>query len=206
MSNGTDLPEDLWQARSLADTQTLYADWAADYDADMGATGYATPVRLALALRQAGANVAKPVLDYGCGTGLCGLALKSVGFDVVDGTDISPQMLAQAEAKGAYRQVWLSQVGSMGHIHAGDYPILTACGVVSLGAAPAEVLDMLVGALGPAGLLAFSYNDATLQDASYMDTLNRILTSGQVEKVFEDYGPHLPAKNMQSMVYVLQKT
>ena len=63
--------------------------------------GYATPPRVAMALRLAGANVEKGVLDYGCGTGLSGMALAAVGFQVIDGTDISPEMLSQAEGRGS---------------------------------------------------------------------------------------------------------
>ncbi len=196
----------LWTRHSVQETLDIYKNWADSYDADVGEWGYATPVRLALALRTAGAGPAKPVLDFGCGTGLSGMALKSVGFDVVDGTDVTPEMLAKAEARGAYRQVWRSELGSLGHVGRGDYATISACGVVSLGAAPPETLDMLVGALGPAGILGFSYNDATLLDAAYTDKLSEVLATGDVEKLAEDYGPHLPAKNMNSTVYILQKT
>jgi len=198
--------QDLWRMRSVEETLQIYRDWADAYDTDVGQWGYATPGRLAMALRMAGAAPAKPVLDFGCGTGLSGLALKSVGFDIVDGTDVSPEMLARAEARGIYRQVWLGTPGSLGHIGRGDYATIVACGVVSLGAAPPETLDMLVGALGPAGMLAFSYNDATLADHAYMDRLAAVLAAGGVEKIAEDHGPHLPGKDMHSTVYILQKT
>ena len=159
-----------------------------------------------MALRRSDANVDKPVLDYGCGTGLCGIALKAAGFDVIDGTDISPEMLAKAEARGVYRQVWKGEPGSLGHIHAGDYPIISACGVVSLGAAPPETLDMLVAAMGPGGLLAFSFNEATMGDRAYTDRLDVAVLAPDIELVFEEEGPHLPAKDMTSTVYVLRRT
>lgn len=202
-----DKPEDgLWTRHSVEETRKIYADWAATYDADIAAWGYATPARIALALRHAGANVEKPVLDFGCGTGLSGMALKSVGFDVIDGTDISPEMLARAEARGIYRQVWLGEAETLGHIRRGDYPIISAAGVISLGAAPPETLDLLVDALAPGGLLAFSYNEATLEDRAYTDRLDIAVLAPDIEVVFEQDGPHLPAKNMTSTVYVLQRT
>lgn len=203
---GADEPKDLWTRHSVEDTQKIYADWARTYDTDVTNWGYATPTRIALALRQSGANVDKPVLDFGCGTGLSGQALKAVGFDVVDGTDISSEMLEKAQARGVYRQVWKGTPGSLGHIRAGDYPIICATGVVSLGAAPPETLDMLIAALAPGGLLAFSFNDATLADRSYTDRLDIATLDPTLELAFEDYGPHLPAKDMKAAVYVLKKT
>ncbi len=197
---------ELWTPRSVEETQEIYAKWGASYDEDMRDWGYATPGRIAMALRQSGANVEKPVLDFGCGTGLCGMALKAVGFDVIDGTDISPEMLEKAEARDVYRQVWLGQPGSMGHIKAGDYAILAACGVVSLGAAPPETLDMLAGCLAPGGLLAFSFNEATMKDRSYTDRLDFLALAPDLEVAFEQDGPHLPGKEMTSTVYVLRRT
>lgn len=204
MTDDTD-PQ-LWTPRSVEDTRQLYAKWSDRYDQDVADWGYATPARIALALRVSGANVDKGVLDYGCGTGLCGMALGAVGFGIIDGTDISPEMLEQAEARGVYRSVWLGQPGSLGHIGPGDYPIMAACGVVSLGAAPPETLDLLVNAMAPGGLLAFSFNQATMADRSYTDRLDIITLAPDIEVVFEEDGPHLPAKNMSSTVYVLRKS
>ncbi|MCV6594801.1 MAG: methyltransferase [Silicimonas sp.] len=198
--------DQLWTRHSLEETREIYRNWASDYDRDVGEWGYATPPRLALALRLSGANVEKGVLDFGCGTGLSGMALAAVGFQVIDGTDITPEMLAQAEARGCYRQVWRGEPGSLGHIGAGDYPAIAACGVVSLGAAPPETLEMLVEAMAPGNLLGFSYNDATLADRGYTDALDRVCLRPDMELVFEEHGPHLPAKEIGSTIYVLKRT
>ena len=200
-----EISESLWSPHTSEETKEIYAKWAESYEADVAEWGYATPPRLALALRQCGANIEKPILDFGCGTGLSGMALKAVGFQVIDGTDISPEMLKRAEEKPAYRQVWKGVAGSMGHIKRGDYPAIAATGVVSLGAAPPETLDMLVDAIGPGGLLAFSFNDATLADRRYTDRLDIAVLEPGIELVFEEHGPHLPAKDMMSTIYVLRR-
>lgn len=199
-------PDQLWTRHSVEETRKIYADWAENYDADVATWGYATPARVALALRLSGANVDKPVLDYGCGTGLSGMALRGVGFQIIDGTDISPEMLKKAESRDAYRQVWLGMPGDLGHIGAGDYPTIAATGVVSLGAAPPETLDLLVAALSPGNLLGFSFNDSTLADRAYTDRLDIACLAPDIDLIFEEHGPHLPAKGMNSTVYVLKKT
>ncbi|MDA9865339.1 methyltransferase [bacterium] len=204
--NDDDSKSNLWTPHTVDETQKIYRDWAEGYDGDMKDWEYATPGRIAMALRRSDANIDKAVLDYGCGTGLSGMALKAVGFDVVDGTDISAKMLEKAEERGAYRQVWKGEPGSLGHIHAGDYPIIAACGVISLGAAPPETLDLLVSAMAPGGLLAFSFNEVTMGDRSYTDKLDIITLAPDMELVFEEDGPHLPAKDMTSTVYVLRRT
>ncbi len=49
MTNDT-LDTKLWKPRSVDDTMALYRDWSATYDADVLASGYATPTRAATAL------------------------------------------------------------------------------------------------------------------------------------------------------------
>ena len=201
-----DPKDQLWTRHSVDETMQIYSDCAETYDRDVAEWGYATPGRIAMALRLAGANPDKPVLDFGCGTGLSGLALKSAGFTQIDGTDISPEMLERARARGIYQHLWESAPGDMGHVKRGQYPIIVATGVISLGAAPPETLDMLIDVVPSGGLLAFSYNEATLADRAYTDRLDAAVLAPDIEMAFEQEGPHLPAKNMISAVYVLRRT
>lgn len=192
----------LWKPRSVAETKAIYQEWAADYDADVMGSGYATPKRLAEAL----ADLADPkttLLDFGCGTGLSGQALRDAGFQTIDGTDITPEMLEKANDKGIYRKTWLSDPGALNFAQ-GEYAVIVAAGVVSLGAAPPETLEQLIAKILPGGFLAFSYNDPTLADQSYTDALGAILANGQAEVVHRAHGPHLPDKGMGSDVIILR--
>ena len=71
----------VYAARDAASTRDLYDDWAATYDAEIGDNGYATPGRCAEALKQFSQDLSQPVLDFGCGTGLSGLALRLAGCE-----------------------------------------------------------------------------------------------------------------------------
>ena len=206
MEQDQDSGDGLWQRHTVEETQKIYAEWADSYDKDVADWGYATPGRIAMALRLSGANSEKPVLDFGCGTGLSGTALKAAGFRQIDGPDINPEMLKKARERGIYQHLWQSEPGSLEHVKFGNYPIIVATGVISLGAAPPETLDLLISALAPGGLLAFNFNDATLADRSYTDRLDIAVLDPTLELVFEEEGPHLPGKNMTSAVYVLRKS
>lgn len=188
------------------ETRKTYADWAATYDGDVIGWGYATPTRIAMALRLSGANPDKPVLDFGCGTGLSGLALKAAGFSQIDGTDISPEMLEQARSRDIYQHLWLAEPDTMGHVRRGNYPIITAADVIGPGSAPPRTLDMLLDVLPSGGLLAVSFNDFTLADRAYTDRLDIAVLAPDIEMAFEEDGPHLPGKNMTAAVYVLRRT
>lgn len=51
------------------------------------------------------------VVDFGCGTGLVGEAMKKAGFENVTGIDCSEGMLQIAEKKDVYRSLELSMLG-----------------------------------------------------------------------------------------------
>ncbi|WP_306116392.1 MULTISPECIES: class I SAM-dependent methyltransferase [unclassified Roseovarius] len=187
------------------DTQKLYNDWAASYDAEISENGYATPGRVAEALDKHLNEKDVPILDFGCGTGLSGLALKLSDFAVIDGMDPNPQMLDQAHAKDAYRRLTLLDLEDETPIEQGSYAAIAAIGVIGTGAAPASTLDLLMNALNPGGMLAFSLNDHALADHQYPARLNQWLDCGAARLLFQRYGPHLPKQGIKCNVYVIEK-
>ncbi len=193
----------LWTPRSPEETQALYRDWAVDYDADVLDSGYVTPTRVASALANVIPKTVR-IIDFGCGTGLSGQALYDIGFKDLDGTDVTQEMLSIAKERGIYKKTWLSDIGEMS-FGRGAYGAIVACGVVSLGAAPASTLGQLVAKLETGGVLALSFNDPTLQDDSYSDALVAEIANGRAEVLFREHGPHLPGKGMGSDVIVLRR-
>ena len=85
--------------------ETLYKNWAETYDQEIEKNLYSTPNRIASILAQTESNKGIKVLDYGCGTGLSGLALKKVGFRNLVGIDPSDEMLQKAEEKKIYKSL-----------------------------------------------------------------------------------------------------
>lgn len=182
-----------------------YDSWAASYDAEIAENGYATPGRIASALKKYLTDPQSAVLDFGCGTGLAGLALRAAGFAVVDGLDPSPEMLEQARAKGAYRQLSQLDITDKAPVQAGSYRAIVGCGLLSKGAAPPATFDVVMRGLDRGGLFAFSYNDHALEDRAYTGKLNDWLDCSGARLLFREYGDHLPGINLKSTVYVIEK-
>ncbi|UWR46544.1 class I SAM-dependent DNA methyltransferase [Phaeobacter inhibens] len=187
-------------------TQKHYDDWAASYDAEIAENGYATPGRIAEALAGAHSDATEPVLDFGCGTGLSGLALRRQGFQTIDGMEPSGEMLEQARGKGAYRRLTQIEVTDPQPIAKGAYRLITGCGVLGTGAAPPEVFDMIMHALPRGGLFVFSYNDHALEDPAYTGKLNEWLDCSAARLLSREHGDHLPGIDLKSTVYVIEKS
>lgn len=204
MSDKTPLRPKLWTNRSIEETIEIYSDWASSYDSDITKRGYFTPLRIAEALRPYRDTLQGPVLDFGCGTGVSGSALAAVGFAPLHGTDITEEMLKQAEVKGIYEKLWKSEPGQS-PAKPGEYSLIVAAGVISIGAAPPETLSLCIDALSPDGLMALSFNDPTLEDGSYDAVLMDEVASGRVEFLFREHGPHLNDLDMGSDIIVLRR-
>lgn len=183
----------------------FYDDWAGSYDAEVGENGYVTPRRVAEAMA-AHIDLAQPVLDYGCGTGLSGLALRAAGFTKIDGMDPSEEMLAGARARQIYRRLDIMDLANPTPIPSDTYDVIACIGVISTGAAPPETLHMVIEALRGGGYLSLSYNDHALEDPAYEAALQAWLDNNRAKLLFKEYGPHLPGRNLKSNVYIVQKT
>ncbi len=209
MSDDTQTPAFLDRAYGLstgAQTREHYRAWAASYDAEVLANGYVTPQRCAEALRALVADRDAPILDIGCGTGLSGEALRSAGFRTIDGTDFSAEMLDVARGKdGLYRSLTLGNVEEPLPGAAGDYAHMAAIGVFSPGHAPAGLIDAVLARLPAGGCFVFSLNDHALADASYNTAIDAVVGARLGEVAFREYGPHLPARNLQCDVVVMRR-
>lgn len=200
-----DYLKNVYGLKSVADTQNLYDDWSQSYDADMVENQYATPGRIAATLADLVADKSTPILDFGCGTGISGAALKGAGFQVIDGCDLSQDMLDQAAAGQTYRKTWQTDPNRPFGVEPGTYGAIAAAGVISIGAAPPETLDLLVRALAPGGFLVFSFNDHTLEDPRFETRVDECIATGDCALLSRQDGEHLPGIGLRSTVFVLRR-
>jgi predicted TPR repeat methyltransferase len=195
----------IYNSAAPEETRDAFDAWAETYDAELADNGYVTPGRVAKAMAQH-IPLETPVLDYGCGTGLSGLALKLAGFQTIDGMDPSQNMLDGAAEKGVYRALGVIDLDDETPIPANTYTAIAAIGVIGTGAAPASTFHILMNALSTGGKLGFSFNDNALAIPEYEAALMAWLDPGKAKLLFKEYGEHLPGINLKSNVYIVEKT
>jgi predicted TPR repeat methyltransferase len=187
-------------------TETLYKDWAATYDREVTEAGYATPGRSAEALASIVEDTSAPILDMGCGTGLSGIALRAAGFTVIDGVDLTEEMLEKARTLTLYRDLLRTDVSDPLPFKEGTHAHVAAIGLFSPSHAPASTVDLVLRYLPSGGCFVFSLNDHALADPTYEGVILNWVDCGAARILFKEYGDHLPAEGIQSVVYVLQKS
>ena len=95
------------------------------------------------------------VLDIGCGTGLCGEFLRPMS-DMLDGVDLSPQMLAQAGEKGLYNSLRRGDLENDLRAHPASYDLVVGAAVLIHFLDLAPVFHAVFAALRPGGGFAFT--------------------------------------------------
>ncbi len=149
-------------------SRDIYDDWSDDYDRHLTADfGYVSPRIAAAELAAAVSGRDLDVVDYGCGTGLVGVALSAEGFTRIDGLDISEGMLSQARAKGVYRNLLCADL--TGTIALDDERYDAGCCIGSMGAGHvgAEHIPELLRPLAPGAIFIIIMNGAYYRSGGF---------------------------------------
>ena len=162
-----------------ADAASLYDEWAESYDQDtadtMGYVGHTLAAERLAEIVPADATI----LDAGCGTGLVGAALAERGSFTIDGMDISPGMLAKAEATGVYRRAQVADL--TGSLPADDdaYDAVICAGTLTEGHVGPEAIAELVRVTAPGGVVVATVLDAIWEPKGYRAAVDALAEAGK---------------------------
>lgn len=210
------------------DSRQLYARWASTYESDfVSATGYLIPDRIAEEFADVAGRLDGPVLDVGCGTGLVAVALvrdtAGEGVDwVIDGIDISPQMLAVSAAKQRpdgrplYRNLieadLTADVTESPHDvvpTAGTYAGLLSAGTFTHGHLGPDALRGLIRLGRPGAIFAIGINADHFQSRGFAECLRAEREAGTIRnldpRIVEMYAPDSDHAGDQAVVAVFRR-
>lgn len=169
---GFDL-DDAYAVRTPEDNRRLYGAWADSYESGfVEAKRYVYHRRVA-ELFVAGTSPSGPVLDVGCGTGIVGAELREHGLTVIDGIDISPEMLELARLKqdrggrAVYRNLINADLTSSLPLADRGYAGLVSAGTFTHGHLGPGALAELLRVAASGARLAIGVNAAHWIDAGF---------------------------------------
>ena len=167
----------------------LYRDWAKTYDKTMlQGLHYQSPRLLAERLSALLPARDGAVLDIGCGTGLAGRELAARGFTVIDGIDISPEMMAVAREQDGYRDLVCADLNAGLPLADGAYQGAICCGTFTSGHVRANCLDEIVRVLAAVAPFAFTVKLEVWESFGFKDKLGQLEIAGAIAIVALDPG------------------
>ena len=167
-----------YDLKSSDEARALYDDWAESYDTSFGdAMGYVAPRLIAETfLAEDGAEMS-PVLDIGAGTGLLAEHLPGL---TVDGIDLSPEMLAQAGAKGLYRNRIEADLLKPLDIPDASYGGFTSSGTFTHGHVGPDCLPELLRIARPGALFVCGVVPPVYDGMGFGSTLAQLVARGTI--------------------------
>jgi len=141
----TKLYYNTYKSKIPSDIIKAYKNWAPYYEYHITDMGWSAPT-LCVSLFLDNLNFNKTesysVLDVGVGTGLVGVELKKRGFNnIIDGCDISSDMLKIADDKKCYNKLIEMNVEDMSSIKNNSYDAILCVGALNFGHISPSVFD-----------------------------------------------------------------
>ncbi|MBE6451780.1 MAG: tetratricopeptide repeat protein [Alphaproteobacteria bacterium] len=149
----------------------IFDAFAGDFDSTLSGLEYQVPEHIAGCVK---ANFYKPFykhikyLDLGCGTGLCGKAVKAViGWSHVTGVDLSEKMLLQAKSKYVYDRLAMDEIINFLSVEDKKYHLITAGDVFTYFGDLQKLINLISLALADNGQLVFTVSDNYINSDDY---------------------------------------
>lgn len=175
----------VYAAKTRDAQEAAYDAWASDYERDLCAMGYRSPIFAATVFARFVAPTDGPILDAGCGGGLQAEPLAALGFDNITGLDLSDGMLAVAKQKGIYSALVKTPLGAGLPEFADDrFGACISVGTFTPGHAPASAFDDLVRVTRTGGKIVTTLRDDPDQDPLYPAKVDALIAAGKWRHVF----------------------
>ena len=180
--------DEAYSVKTPADNRRLYAKWAATYESDfVEAKQYRYPKAIAEVFHEVVGPVTR-VLDIGTGTGLTGMYVTHLRPNVViDGMDISPEMLGQAKLKlredgsAVYRALYERDLTRVVPNENAPYEALFSSGTFTHGHLGPECLRNLLPLLAHSGWLVVGVNNEHFEARDFGSELDALVLIGAIE-------------------------
>ncbi|MBI5087904.1 MAG: class I SAM-dependent methyltransferase [Actinobacteria bacterium] len=176
------LEERLHWIYSAADPDELrerYDTWADSYDHDLDGMQWLAP--RAAAGRCAAhlpADDDAEVLDAGCGTGLVGVCLRSLGAWRVVGFDLSRSMLERAAATGVYAELSQGSLLEPLPFESRRFAAVVSVGVFTHGHVGPAAFAGLARVVRPGGHVSMTFRDDAVEALGYRAESDRLESAG----------------------------
>ncbi len=180
--------DEAYSVKTPDDNRRLYAKWAATYESSfVDAKQYRYPKAIAEVFNDVLPAVTR-VLDIGTGTGLTGMYVTRLRPEVViDGMDISPEMLAQAQRKTredgsvVYRALYERDLTVAVPNENEPYEALFSSGTFTHGHLGPECLRNLLPLLAHDGWLVVGVNNEHFESKGFAGELDSLVALGAIQ-------------------------
>ncbi|MFT5504815.1 MAG: putative TPR repeat methyltransferase [Gammaproteobacteria bacterium] len=198
--------QEAYELDDQKDMVEFYRKWAEDYDHQMMVElEYESPTRIAEMLSQF-QNKSASVLDIGCGTGLTGLSLHNLGFECIDGIDLSPDMIGVAGQRGIYRDLMVGDLNLPLDIDDVCYDAIISSGTFTHGHVGSDPIDEVLRVLKPGGMIACTVHKALWETRGFKQKFETLQVSKAISCLMLEEGQYFTNGELEGWFCVYRKS
>ena len=193
-------------ADNAAEIKRIYQQWAERYDSDndetLGTVSQPTMVHL---FAKYARDKAISILDVGCGTGLVGAHLSQAGFQHIDGTDISQEMIEYAKDRG-YQTLFTANLNQGLTIVDGHYDACLCVGVFTHGHVGPQGFTELTRITKIGGLIGFTVNEDVYHADGFDKAIESLVDDGKWRLLVHQTSDYMTKKNVKGIYVIAEVT
>mgnify|MGYP001384790870 CR=1 FL=1 len=149
----------------------FYDEWSINYDRNLKNWGYTAPTKSAIILQKHLLYHPVKILDMACGTGLFAeKIIKIYPNALIDGIDISKEILKKAKLKKIYNKLFFSNFDEKIPIRI-KYNLIACIGAMTYTKNPRKLILKVHDLTKPKGFFIFSHRDDLWKKQNYQKLL-----------------------------------
>jgi predicted TPR repeat methyltransferase len=204
MGKGREFLDSIYALDDDGDVRSFYDGAAGNYDEILLAqVGYVSPTVCACIMARFFSDREAALIDLGCGTGLAGEALATLGYKNIHGVDFSTEMLTVAESRSCYGKLSIADLNAGTGIPDSSYAGAVSIGVFGQHVLPAA-LDEAIRIVEPGGIFCFSVNERAFVDLGFRDKVRGLSAEGSATCLSLTREPYHVKENIDGWVCVLR--
>ncbi|NKB77540.1 MAG: methyltransferase domain-containing protein [Gammaproteobacteria bacterium] len=154
------------------DKKAKYNQWADSYDSDLvNDLDYVAHLTSSKAFSAIVTDKKSRVLDVACGTGLVGIELQKLGYQHIDGTDFSSEMIRVSRDKDVYGNLFQHDFTTPLN-QPFQYDALICVGLFAFSVPPITNMIYVINAVKPGGICIITVNSAAWRELNLESAVN----------------------------------
>ena len=169
--------------------KSYYANWAENYDRDVAEEAYTGPRFSSTLFRAVRSRLtfAKPwkFMDAGCGTGLVGVELAHLGYEAIDGFDLSADMVQIAQKLSLYKTLKsnIDLTQPITEFPNKAYHVTFCTGVFTLAHVPPSAMQQLIDLTVKDGIIITSTRTSYYEEYGWESAVNDFIAQNQIKLI-----------------------
>ena len=195
----------IYKLKTTEDIMQHYDKWGDKYDQDMVEWNYTGPIETVNIFKKYATSKDIKIFDAGCGTGLVGIELKKIGYNNIDGADLSKKLL-DLIPKGFYNNLEQIDLNKPLNKKSNIYDAVLCVGTFTFGHVMPHALDEFIRITKNKGLICFTINEGIYEKYGFDKKIKELSENNhwKIKNLFKS--DYIASKNVNAWLGIAEVT